>query len=230
MCHPPPRCVKHGSIRRLPHPSGLGRTSPASRRVPGTLCLRDAAGLGCCVGPSRAWGTPLACGTPGMRSGCWSFGFLAPRAGFWAARDALGKDRQRLCASQECDPNLPPPKAKAVGVSEFWDAGGGGGIRTSSKPTRQKGPVDSPPAQHLPTPHQRHPESWGILRTPPSPPRNVSKPHSPDSRGGMSLPGVGKRGPEEGWRGAGGLGVGMGWVSLCVCVWGGVSYLTCRTS
>lgn len=227
----PARCVKHGSIPRMPHPSGLGR-----------FVLGMLPAWGCCVGPSCAWGTPLTRGTPtcawdprdaAMQVGCRSLGFIAQRAGFRAPRDALGKEQRPLAHPGEATQTSPCRKPRWCWVSLNFGMRGrrvGADNQTCSKPTRQKGPPWIH-YWHSTYPHPINATQVGNFKdththmgrtsaTPP--PRNASKPHSPTSQGvsptsqcGMCVPGMDKRGPQKGWRGDGGQDGS----------WGGMSHL-----
>jgi len=218
MCHPPRR-VQYGSIRRLPHPSGLGPRQPASL---GMLLSGRCSGLGMRRGTllRAGWGgTPLARGTP-PGDAAMGRGMPGP-LGFvgWVWEGCAGKGRRGLGSA----PN-PPPQAKAVGASEFLGCGPGE-TPTCSKPTRQqKAPVDSLPAPHRPTPHQRHLEfegprttpAWvGDRQTPPTPhPRfRAASTHLPRWDVSPPTPGMGKRGPGKGWGGRDGDFLG-GWGGL----------------
>lgn len=165
--------------------------------------------------PTGAWDA----GDAAMRSGCRSFGLAASRQ--------PGMRWERTSVDLDIPGKRPKPrslpKTKVVG-GRLGILGCGAAWATHSNLLQ----IPPPPIERTPVlttctapPH--------APPTPPSevggfqgPPRTIPKPHSPNSQGGMSLPGTGKGGPEKGWREAGGLlgGSGFFWG-----VWGGVSHL-----
>lgn len=116
-------CVKHGSIQRLPHPSGLGRMSPTSRRVPRMLLSG---------GMLRVWGAAWDPPTPGV-GGPRGMQRCGQDAGPWgwlhhSGQGCTWKGPVATCTSRGNHPNPPSrrkPRWWVASTINFGVQGGG---------------------------------------------------------------------------------------------------------
>lgn len=143
--------------------------------------------------PTGAWDA----GDAAMRSGCRSFGLAASR------QPGMRWERTRVDLHVPGKGPKPRslPKTKVVG-GRLGILGSGAGVGNTLEP-----PATPPPRPDRKDPHPHYPHSTSPRPTNTTqrgggfqgPPQTIPKPHSPNSQGGMSLPGMGKRGPEKGW-------------------------------